>query len=159
MKKTLLFLFFSFLSQWLGAQVFLDLKKGHEPYVKRYMKGSEIQIKLKKDDYYIEGKINVIDSNLLDVNGFKLKYSDIDYIVVTNKTVQFWQTAFLYAGLGAIIIPPVNNLLLNFRPLFPAEFTITGIALTSTSFILWPFKTKKYYFEEGYRLVVYIPQK
>ncbi len=159
MRKFLLFILLVLGIQSAYSQVFMDLKQENQRNVKRFMTGSEIEIKLKKDDFYVSGRINKIERDFMDVNGFKVIYSEIDYVLIRNQSLNFWATAFLYAGLGALILPPVNNLILNYRPLIAEEFAIGGAIFATSGFIMSRFVKKKYYFSEGYRLEVYIPEK
>ena len=141
------------------SQTMIDLRKGHEPKIARFTYGSYIEVKMKKDDFYISGPIGYISQDYMDVNGFKVIYSEIDYIVYRKSGLTFWGTAFLYAGLGALILPPVNNLILSHRPLIAEEFATAGAVMTLTGVSFLLFAKKKYYIGEEYNLKIMISEE
>ncbi len=102
-----------------------------------------------RDSTKIRGLVGKISQESIEINHYQIPYQWIDEIQHQNQLVFILGSAFLYAGMFAILIPPINNSI-NRMPAWDRDYLLTGAILIPTGFAIRKLSVKKFKKRKGY---------
>ncbi|MFN3951397.1 MAG: hypothetical protein ACK4KT_03225 [Thermaurantimonas sp.] len=115
----------------------------------RIVPGMEITAIQYRDSTRIRGLVGDITPESVEINRYQIPYQWIDEIHYQNQLVFILGSAFSYAGIFAIVIPPINNSI-NRMPVWDRDYLLAGTVLIPTGLAIRKLSVKKFKKRKGY---------
>ncbi len=132
-----------------GSQNLLYVKHPAKPPQLKIVPGMEITAIQYRDSTRIIGLVGAITPESIEINRYQIPYQWIDEIHYQNQLVFIVGSALLYAGMFAIVIPPINNSI-NRIPAWDRDYLLAGAILIPTGFAIRKLSVKKFKKRKGY---------